>query len=533
MGPRWLAALPPLVALGAGCIRPTSAPQVQHPVATAPVEAAPALLTQVALDEASCRGVHGEWRCASPEPPHRFAAGRTPIIPTSWGVLAWSVDETNASGCASNTNNCTTMTCGAAGSGIGPCADIDEIVYGRWGCNGNPKRCPRIIGHTTTITGNWGATDNSHPMALRPSIEGLGSRLTVNAANATVVATVTTASYTARNRNTPQLMQHNLGASAASGQQIVNTSQGSSRAWVIANVSGNVWSESEPFFVWNPANGSCAFEYQGVGGFWGNGQTATLNTYPPINISALEPEVDTNDSSGGTGLFVDGVTFYSPTNLGSPAAFLRLSAGVSITNSLITRSVIADVNPSAGTIRLYNDYLSKGIRTNVIAFSELHGVTILGGVIDSTSFESFVSGVGLDGDVVLIGGEFVGTNADISLVYASSAFNLFGDYTTLRPGCTGAVGINDAIWGPGQTIIRGTRFFYNSADTAANQFLTTFALGQANGTTAVAFDPTTGIWSSAIPLNVANLDKTRAQGGFQGIAHAVNGIGRYISNSGP
>lgn len=54
---------------------------------------------------------------------------RPPSNPASWSVPYWAFDPANASGCASDSNTCTSASC--SGGNVGPCSTLSEI-YSRW-----------------------------------------------------------------------------------------------------------------------------------------------------------------------------------------------------------------------------------------------------------------------------------------------------------------------------------------------------------------------------------------------------------------
>jgi hypothetical protein len=105
--------------------------------------AMPPAATVVASGPAACIGADGLNHCgASAKSAHvrvkLFGASaggtRTQTIPPSWTVPAWFIDPSITLSCASDNNNCTQNTCGAAGSFQGPCVTFNEIVD-RWGTN--------------------------------------------------------------------------------------------------------------------------------------------------------------------------------------------------------------------------------------------------------------------------------------------------------------------------------------------------------------------------------------------------------------
>jgi hypothetical protein len=74
-----------------------------------------------------------ELAAAASLPAAHAATAQSPIVPPSWTVLNWYVDGARTLSCTSDINSCTSATCGAAGSGIGPCQTLGEIQQVRWG----------------------------------------------------------------------------------------------------------------------------------------------------------------------------------------------------------------------------------------------------------------------------------------------------------------------------------------------------------------------------------------------------------------
>jgi hypothetical protein len=119
--------------------------------------------TQAQIVVAACTSPSGEWRCSGKKPATFMASGAsTPIIPASWTVPKWIVDPANASGTASDSNDCVTTSTA--------CLTWQEINVHRWGCLGNPVLCPRLQ-QNTTITFTSSQPGSTDPVALYPALE--------------------------------------------------------------------------------------------------------------------------------------------------------------------------------------------------------------------------------------------------------------------------------------------------------------------------------------------------------------------------
>lgn len=92
-----------------------------------------------------------------------MAASTQPLTPASWTVPNWYIDPANTTGCAADTNTCTSATC--AGAGTGPCATYAEIVVHRWGTTAP------TLAQNTTVSFLSSHSDNSDPVILAPILK--------------------------------------------------------------------------------------------------------------------------------------------------------------------------------------------------------------------------------------------------------------------------------------------------------------------------------------------------------------------------
>lgn len=133
------------------------------------------IIAIVALVAGSVVAIWTTNKSPKQQPSHTLSAvGIPPPLNPNWSVAAWFVDPQNTTTCASDDNSCTSATCGAAGSGVGPCKTWGQINAIRWGCLGSPVACPRLR-QTTTITFLSSHTDDTDPVESFPSIEHGGS----------------------------------------------------------------------------------------------------------------------------------------------------------------------------------------------------------------------------------------------------------------------------------------------------------------------------------------------------------------------
>jgi hypothetical protein len=128
-----------------------------------PTQAPPAssdLRTPQQLALAACRRADGSWACPAIKQP--LMASGQPITPPAWTVHDWYFDAANGTGCAADTNSCTSATCG--GSGIGPCLTVEEMSVHRWGTS-SP-----ILAQTTTLHILSSETVGQEHIVLTPTL---------------------------------------------------------------------------------------------------------------------------------------------------------------------------------------------------------------------------------------------------------------------------------------------------------------------------------------------------------------------------
>jgi hypothetical protein len=285
--------------------------QTRKPLTTAPDKRSPAEISQ-----AACRGRDGKWRCPAIKPTLAAAGNPVqPIAPASWSVDRWYVDPLNSLGCASDQNNCTSIVCGGAGSGVGPCLTYAEINVHRWGCFGTPSVCPNWPnGQNTTVQFLSSHPNDSDPLYISPGITG--TALTIRGTLPAPVATVSLSGVVAKNGATSTKLQANLGASAVFGMFLVNNTR-NSRAWVYTALGGNVFDITQPLLsgTVGVTNANNAVEDN----TWANTDSVSMYNLTNVNIVYVSPKAQ--DESGILNLYL--LNVFSPDDVGNDSILIE------------------------------------------------------------------------------------------------------------------------------------------------------------------------------------------------------------------
>ena len=338
------------------------------------------------------------------------ATARGPNIPPSWTVPAWFVDPANVSTSASDNNNCTTSST--------PCVTFAEIV-GRWGT------ISPILSQDTTVTFLSSQASGVDLIEWSPFL--IGSSAIIQGTTPTVVTSgVVLAGKVAKSRTagSNSLLQFNLGATAAIGQMIENTSH-PSRAWVYSLVSGTTFNVTQPLVKTTVPSFGATAEVD----TWANNDTVNLLTPVTINLAYFNPIRLVYSAAFSNGGFVyqailSNLVRGSPISLGSINVFETKSAEITLT-----------AGQGTSFAQLTNVFLSGGI---LLYGSSASGFAMFGGAIPSSAGNCNISGsVEMDGDVIVncsnafavvpnLGGlpclYLSGPNASFGYVYLDSNF---------------------------------------------------------------------------------------------------------------
>jgi hypothetical protein len=422
-------------------------------------------------------------------------AAPPPVFQTSWTQATWCIDPQNASTCASDTN----ATCGSCSctSGDGPCSTWAQVAA-RWG-----TYSPRLR-QDTTITFDSAQTAATDPIIWTPYEEN-GSHLTVQGVLGTAqqVATGTLSSVTAKNRNTPQLLQAAFGSTLTAGTLIVNSTH-PSRAFLRTNVSGTTWTITQPLVAIAMPTSPSGTEVD----TWANGDAWTAYTPVAVNIETVVPTYEAFNAT----TFDNLTSLYQISNYVAavPYATMTLGSNVQIVESVINGYELS-FNSSAGyfTNAFVNNYITSIVlsQSNPIPYFGL-GSLVYGGFTSTW----LASGSFFNYDVILTAVSGSGTFAKVYL--ANSAAMVVSGGSSINSG-----GI---VWGPGNINVTGnTRLVYTPTQATA-AFLTTIDLdGTATGCSHTGASP--DVVSCGISLTGAHLDAAQGVAGFGGLAYTPGG----------
>jgi hypothetical protein len=376
-------------------------------------------------------------RHETPAPaPHVLAATRAGPVPSAWTVPTWYVDGSSAvlgpsadggtAPCASDSNTCQSATCGAFGSGIGPCLTWGEIAA-RWGTS-----APRLRQSTTvTLLSNLQASDS---VVWEPQLELASTALILG--TATQVCTGTLAGVVAKNRSSGQLLSATLCAGAAADEWLCNTTRASC-AWTYKSLGANAWSLSQPMPKQTiPWSGTDPFEDD----TWANGDAyalSTLTTAPIVRLSASMADIA---NSAINGAYLQRVAVVP--SVGS-AAF-RLGAAANLEESSIARylslSSVISGNPNSAI----NVDAALPVEPDSAQF-QFNQLAWKAGILRQAFFTGLSTT--LEGGVLLGGQGASDVNAQLNDVYIDTGATLFiggGSVANHYPGQSTAF-----IWGPG------------------------------------------------------------------------------------
>lgn len=434
--------------------------------------------------------------------------------PAAWTVSTWAIDPANVTGCASDDNACATTTCGAPGSGVGPCATWHAIHDTRWGCIGGGRGCPRLR-QRTTITWVSGHTDGSDPVYFSPALETGVAAILVG--QRTAVWSGVLSNVTPKNRPAGTLLSATLPAGAAAGQFLENTTR-ASHAWVWA--AGALVSISQPFVeITPPLTNAGVFLGMPEVDTWTTGDTVAAYSFPSVDIVSVDPIVSDFDASRSTGVYLhnlrvehfDGSAFGKNTRCGDD---------VYVTASIANRTLEFAAAGGFTYGGAYNTVALQGIaaRSNVGG-----SVLILGG--GTTWPISGCYGCIFDGDYIFDGSNlftFLAANeGNVGVAYVGAGSTLHP-----RPGLlwlqSQAYG-GPFLYGPGRVTVpsSGHVRYPSGASAATSALLVSGGLSINGSSTACA--ESSGTISCGRALTPANLDLAVDAGGFGGKAFLLGG----------
>ncbi len=376
-----------------------------------------------------------------------------PVLPPSWTVSAWYIDPANSIACASDSNSGTSATCsgGCSGStcpsGVGPLRTFQELDVHRWGCIGNPTSCPRLR-QDTVVTFLSSHVDNSDPVYFYPAIEA-GAHVRIQGQLPAPVVSGTLSGVTVANRSTPTLTLATLGAGAATGQLLVNSTH-PARAWVYASAGGSSWKLSQPLVpVTLPTTSLTPAEVN----TFANGDSYALYSPVAVNIVSVVPTLTDVAPGFDNSLAIYQLQFYDPLAPGDDT--VSLGENVRTYESYAQRLVGIIPTPGAELIHACINVWTNGAYNSAAGDTDTTQYT--GGVI--AAFPVFGT-IALDGDVIIGAGGFAAINGGnlqtnyYGPVYIDTGATLaFGAVETPYSGYGAG---NVIVWGPGTLNVQGT-----------------------------------------------------------------------------
>jgi hypothetical protein len=434
----------------------------------------------------------------------------TPLA--SWSQATWFIDPQNVTGTASDSN--TGLTSGTA------LRTWAQLIN-------NLGTYSPLIAQVTTITFLSSHTDNTDPVIFHPyHTKGGYCIIRGNLGAAQQVATGTLASVTSKVRATPQLLQANIGASGAAGLMLVNSTH-SARCWVYKNVSGNVWSLTQPLA---PVTLPSVFPFPALVDTFANTDTYTL--YKPTQVNIVDVActlVDYNGASFNNMLYLHQLTVFDPQGIASDNVYRGNHIAMiecATQRGIFNNALVNDAEEATFNVYNVGGWFGGAQGTGAVD-------AIVGGCIAGAGSSCDVAGnVAFDGDFILAPGLGFAApqGCSIGLMYLETGTTLI-----LSGGKTGLIDLaggygtgvgGQTLWGPGGvSLFYNASLFYKPNFTASSIMLFTGAINMNRGTTASAYntavDP--AVWHAGRTVNPGNLDASIAGGGFAGAAIVPGG----------
>lgn len=452
------------------------------------------------IAQAACTRPDGTWQCNQAIPhAKKMAASGVGKPPPSWGVPYWAFDPANVTTCASDGNTCTSRTCGTAG--VGPCSTYGQITQ-RWG-----TICPTIFAPTQVemLSGHSTSLDPMQVCAFGASPAYLEVFAAVPA-----TCTATLSNVTPKNRATGQLLRAQAGACFGGADLMVTDVTHPAVAWTHKNVSGAIYSLTQP-----ADNNS----YASVDS-WQLGDTVTVGTPFQANVRNLGSPGAAEVIGFGFNVWVHDLTLWAPDGLDNT---ITASGGILYMDEVRVQGGEFYTQGAASTECDNCDFMDGtelnipgGIGTEAAAV-ELWGV-------HRTGINKFGNAI-LGGDIILAGGIHYVAGAHVGSVYIESAATLVIRSDTEMLGNFEGVPTGSAIlWGPGTVqSVNSSKLSYPSP--ATNVFLNAGGLSFDTTTTGCAFDTSVdpAIWHCNRNLTAALLSTSVAGGGFNECAWSPHG----------
>lgn len=495
--------------------------------------------------------------CASCNPscarPRFLASAPTPIQTAPnpfWTIGTWFIDPANASGCASDTNDCQHNLC----SGVqGPCLTWSQIYNTRWGCAGiGQSGCPLLAQNTTiTYMSNTPSNGETDPIGFRPGIRN-GAAVTIQGVlnAATQISTGTITVVQAKNRATGTPLSINVSGAPLDGEGdlVVNTTR-SSQATVYA--SGTP--PQGAWVIFQPLQGTTLLSSLPVeDDSWTTGNSYTAYRLAGANFVTLAPTIDDVIT---TSLLIKNMHFLNPGGEANNAVnIVSIDGPVQIADSIAEKKIVSHSEGYTPAARFVDTYFFfNGQVTGVPPTGAASGPALQGngsaaistvpsifggGFFDQpATFDTSFRNVWLDYDVELekggIGASFEGTNfygcisvdGGVGHVFLYAGAYLFP--TTLGACSAGAIVWQSQYSSPGLTtstiFVNGASYWsYKGQDAGFTFKNMSFRISdQLTGCSHNSGQP--DIVECGITLDVAHFDAPQGDAGCGGYCYIPGG----------
>jgi hypothetical protein len=430
-------------------------------------------------------------------------AANTPAL----AVTAWYFDNANVTGCAADTNSCTSATCGV--SGVGPCATFNQIVTRLGGTQ--PVYPPSVVVTFNQLSSNATTTD---PIFFQPYVSNGGqANLKIALVNG---VTFTASTVTAMTRGAPGNLLTVVfpgGTVPLKNQLVVNNTR-SSQA-IIDSVSGQTATMQSPITTASLTN-TAVVPAPVEDLTWATTDSMTVYTLLATNVKTWRPRgQDLNSSSQPSGAYI----MYASVNDNS-------NSNVGIIEIGNTAAVTAYINC---VINARPGLTNQGGRGSGFGMYLL-GVSSVGQVTVYDSAEVFGGGFAggasllaqsgnLDGDAIIHGGMAV-ANATPFIMrnwYCDNGVNAYGNLQQ-----------SGFAWGSfSMNVEPGNTFWNNTGSTFALKALLTSGTVKINTVaTGYAFTAATGLWGTGTALTPSAIDSAPGAS-----LYGQGGNGAFVTNA--
>jgi hypothetical protein len=337
------------LAPSAASVLPQEDPDSTVEVMAAPAKPAPVFVdprTPSQIAQAACRRSDGKWACPAIKQSALFGAGggsgsgtATQCGPAC-SVTAWYFDDANTTGCAADTNSCTSATCGS--TGVGPCLTFGQIVQRLGGTQ--PVYPPGIVATFNQLSAQ---TANQDVIFFEPRVSNGGQAILKVALTGGVSFTAGT--VTSMTRGAPGNLLTVVfpgGTVPVKNQLVVDSSVGRNSQAIIDSVSGQTATMQSPLTTASVTNTTTVMAPSEDTG-WTTGDSMTVYTLLNTNLAKWGP-VGGGSSSGlqlGAGyIFYSNIVDSSGTNTSTFPLHVSAGFGALVNSVVNTRLFISSEN---------------------------------------------------------------------------------------------------------------------------------------------------------------------------------------------